>query len=585
MGKSVGLEIHARGVRAVEATGRGKKVRITRFMERELTPRGGAPDPEELQVALEEIFKGGKFPRNNVVGSLEANETVVREIPVPFRSDDQIRKVIKYEAEHHLHNCDADDVIVQYTRVGESPDGTNLLVFAARKDVLGRRIDSAREAGVEFLAVDLDALAFFVSVRAAGLLEEHPNCVLLNISYRSTEMVFVVDGDVRALRSVRMGIDSISQGLARDMDIDLPEADHKLQEIVAEEEASGDLLLPVHESMRPETEKSHAELERDLFHQKRDEFVARLKREYVRSSAALHGSGAPQVVILTGPGLRVTGLVELLRGKLSLPIETFHPSQAFDCKLNGTSAEEFDADSAVALGLALKGLGNDPVGLDFRQENLKVANKFELLKNAMAVTVTLLFVGLMVTAFFMVYKKKSLSERRYDPLVTSAYIAFSEVVGKYNALPENIVAERDRVDPSIVERDGERYFAINRFTGELRTMRRKLERFVGDTKGLPKIKSALKTWNQMFQAIADTHEEIGFIDLEHLEIKQDSATLTIIVPSAAAAERLHEPLLALPVLKDMEIEGYYATPVSGTSYFRARLAFRPKKKRRGRDRR
>ena len=128
MGKSVGLEIHARGVRAVEVTGTGKKMRVQRYIDTMLVSRGGYPDPEELQDALNAIFKGAKFSTNHVVISLPADEAVVREIPVPFKSDDQIRKVIKYEAEHHLHDCDADDVIVQYTRIGESGDGVNRLL-------------------------------------------------------------------------------------------------------------------------------------------------------------------------------------------------------------------------------------------------------------------------------------------------------------------------------------------------------------------------------------------------------------------------------------------------------------------------
>ena len=579
MGKAVGLEIHARGVRAVEVSGRGAKSRITRYLERDLTPRGGQPDPEELQAALEEIFKSGKFARNNVVGSFEANETVVREIPVPFKADDQIRKVIKYEAEHHLHNCDADDVVVQYTRVGEAAEGTNLLVFAARKDALSRRIEQGRAAGVEFLAVDLDAVSFLDAARAAGLFKEQPNCVLANISNRSTDLIFVVDGEMRALRSVRMGVDSISQGLARDMDIDDAEASSKLAEISAEEEADGDLLLPVSRSSesRPETEKSHAELERDLFVQKRDEFVARLKREYVRSSAALRGSSAPQVMYVSGPGLKVPGLLDMVSERIGVPLEAFRPSQSFDCKLNGTEPADFDAGAAVAVGLALKGIGYDPLGLDFRQEELKVANKFELLKNTLAVTVTLLFVALMATAFSLVYKKNTISRELYDPMVTNAYMSFLEVSQKYNALGEQLVPEREQVDAQYVERNGERYLAINRFVSKLRNMRGRLQRIVGDDKGLPQINSALKTWDKMFKVIGDLHEEIDYIDFEKIEIRQKSITMMIVVPSAAAAERLEAPLTKL--FPDYDLEGYYTTPVTGTELVRARLAWKPSKKR------
>ena len=581
MAKSVGLDIHARGVRAVELTGRGKAAKVTRYFERDLTPRGAAPDPEELRDALAEIF--GKLSKHHVVLNLEAHETVVREIPVPFKADDQIRKVVKYEAEHHLHDCDADDVIVQYTRVGESGDGTNLLVFAARKDDISRRIGHARDAGVEPLMMDLDALATWNAVRVAGLLEETPHCALFHIGHRATGMVFVLDGDVRALRSVRLGVDSIAHGLARDMDIDFAEADSKLHELV-EAEDGGDLFLPAAETPgKAETEKSHAELERDLFVQKRDELVARLKREYVRSAAALRGAGQPERILVTGPGLLVPGLLDLLGQRLGVAVEAFRPSQAFSCKLNGTSPEAFDAGATVALGLALKGGGQDPLGVDFRQEELKVANKFELLKNSLAVTVTLLFVGLLAFSFYCVIKKKQLQDDRFESMLTSAYTSFSDICTKYNGLGETIVPTRDQVHANLVEsQEGERAQAISRFVRRLGIMRRKLNDYVGsgddDGAGLPAITSALVTWNAVFSVLKDNHEALRFIDFEKIDIRQEGIRLTMIVFDASSAEKLERLLEEkVPVLKEMERERWSADDVRGTDYKRVTLSWKGKR--------
>ena len=584
MGKSVGLEIHTRGVRAVEVTGTGKKMRVQRYVEMQLVPRGGAPDPEELQDALNAIFKGSKFSKNHVVASLPADEAVVREIPVPFKADDQIRKVIKYEAEHHLHDCDADDVIVQYARIGESAEGATLLVFAVRKDDISRRIEYARGSGVEPLAMDLDAAALFTAVKASGALEETPSCVLLNIQHRATELVFVQDGEVRGLRSVRLGIDSITQGLARDMDIDFAEADHKLGELSGDGEEL-DLLVPAADAeTKRETEKSHAELEQDLFTQKRDDFVARLRREYVRSSAALRGGPRPERILATGPGLKVKGLIELLGQRLDITIDAFRPSECFPTKLNGEAASDFETDSAVVLGLALKGLGNDPLRLDFRQEELKVANKFELLKSTLAVTVALAFFALILLSFFFAYKRQSLLEPRYDDLELQAYKSFSQVTGKYNELGGTLVTARERVDPGQVEMDGPRPEAIKRFVRRLKRMRTKLTRWVGDDKGLPPITSALKMWNEIFGVIAKLHKELEYIDFQRIIIKQDKVEIAIIVPSVAAVERLEEPISSLEVMRGMKFdEDYSIQPVPDTNKQRATLEWnRPRGKARGR---
>lgn len=572
MARSVGLDIHERGVRAVEVLGRGKKFRVTRYLERAVTPRGGAPDPEELRAALVDIFRSGHFSKHHVISSVEANDTIVREIPVPFRADDQIRKVIKYEAEHHLHDCDADDVIVQYAKVGESGEGTNLLVFAVRKDVISRRIEYARSIGIEPLAMDLDALAFYGAAKAAGLIDESPTCVLLDIGHRAAGMVFVVDGAVRALRSVRLGVDAIAQGMARDMEIDIGEAGEKVKELSGEEQ--GDLLVPVHaDESKPESRKGQEELERDLFHQKRDEFAARLKREYVRSVAALRGAPQPARVVVTGPGIAVPGLLELLGHRLGIPVEPFRPSQVFPGKYDG-HAEQFDAGGAVALGLALKGIGQDPLGIDFRQEELKVANKFELLKSSLAVTVTLLFFGLLAFSAHCVFKMRQLQNERFGSVTDSAYKHFADVAGKYNDLGD-LIEPRHKVQIDQVENGGPPPETVRRFLVSLDRMKRNLQTIVGDAKGLPPITSALGVWNNIFGAVSQVHAQIEYIDFESVTITQKMVTLVMVMPTVEAGVQLEEPLKKLPFLKDMELEGWRAQPIANTSF--QRIAFNFKK--------
>ena len=586
MSKSVGLEIHPRGVRAVEVTGKGKSFRILRYIERAVTPRGGQPDPEELAVALDEVFRGAKFSKNNVVASLPADETVVREIPVPFKSDDQIRKVIKYEVEHHLHDCDADDVVVQYTHVGESAEESNLLVFAARKVDISRRIEYCRGAGVEPLTMDLDATAFFLAVRATGALDETPSVVLLKIGHKSTELVFVQEGELRALRSVRMGVDSIASGLARDMDIEIAEADSKLAGMTGGGGDALDLLLPTADpDEKRETEKSHAELERDLFQTKRNDFIVRLRREYVRSSAVVRGT-RPTRIIATGAGLRIDGLVDMLSNRIGLDIEPFQPSQAFPCKLGGTPAEEFDAHAAVCVGLSLKGQGDDPLGLDFRQEELQVANKFELLKTTLAVTVTLVFLALMAGSSFFVYKQRTLMSLRFKDLEVKAYQNFDTVTREYNKLSDDIVSGRDKVQANDVARAGEHPKAIKRYVSRLRRMKSKLTRFMGNEEGIQPIISALLRWNEIFGAIHEMHEELGYIDFERIEIKQTQVVIRVVVPTVAAIEALKDPISNLPSMSGMEFDDKYSIqPVAGTDRQVATLKWDlPKKKRRRRGR-
>ncbi len=590
MSKSVGLEIHARGVRAVELVGSGKKIKVQRYVERAVAQRGGQPDPEELKDALNEIFRGGRFAKNAVIGCVDAHDTVTREIPVPFKANDQIRKVIKYEVEHHLHDCDADDVIVQYVKVGETAEGANLLVFAAKKEDIRRRIEACRSGGIELLAIDLDELGVLHAIEYAGLFEETPNCVVISIGQRSTELLFVEDGSLRAVRSVRMGIDSIAHGLARDMDIELTEADAKLLEI-SSGKSEGDLIIPADGGLddRVDTEKSHAELEMDLFRQKRDEFVARLKREFVRSSAALRGGGDVERIIMTGPGLRVPGLLDMLSARLGKPIEVFRPGDHFAGKIgsgkNGDDENlraDFDSSSALVLGLALKGLGHDSLGLDFRQEDLKVANKFELLKNALAVAVTLVFLALMAASFLFVYEKSTLRRDIYARIQTDAYKEFNMVCDGFAKLGDGLVPERLRVAAKDIEDQKPAYETLERYNRTLRRMQRHLESKVGG-QGLEPIQSALSRWNAIMGAVQKHHKDIQYIDFDGLEVKQRSARVSIIVRDATAAGTIERAISELPEMEGLKPEGGWSwRPIKDSQYGKVTMSWRLEKKRKRR---
>ncbi|MEE8104723.1 MAG: pilus assembly protein PilM [Planctomycetota bacterium] len=582
MSKAVGLEIHSRGIRAIEVAGRGRSLKIVRYADVPLHPRGGAPDPDELREALRDLFKG-KFSKGHVVVAIEANETVVREIPVPFSSDDQIRKVVKYEAEHHLHDCDADDVIVQYTKVRASEEGTDLLVFAARKEEISRRIEYARGAGVEPLAMDLDAIAFYTAASAAGVLEDAPHCVLLNISHRSTEIVVVEDGRVRALRSVRMGVDSITNALARDMDLEFSDADERMKALTVEN-PTDTLFVGAGEDSdeKRETEKSHAELERDLFRQKRDELTSRLKREFVRSTAVLRTR--PESVLVCGAGLQVAELLEQLGNKLGLPVEPFHPSEHFTCKVGEEHRAALDAGGVVPLGLALKLSGHDPLGLDFRREDLQVANKFELMKGTMALTVSLLFIMLMATSFYFIRKKDQLRNERFRPIMTSAYQAFESVAKAYNkANIKNRRGKHDVVNPPKIELPpgAEEALALKRYISELRRMDRNLKNQFGSGESAASpIRSAVGIMNDVMRVIRDNHKEIRYIDFKYIEIRQEMIRLKVVVSDAAGLGVLKKKLQELEPFKSMTLGATQLSNAAGTGHSETQLEFSKKKGRR-----
>src|SRR5688572_9420743 len=119
MARAVGLGIGTRTVKVVELSGSAKAFRIQRLAVREVPahpPEGTVPaawDADEaLAGVVREVFDSLQLPREDVCASFDSGSTIFREITVPFLETEQIRKVVRFEAENHLHSHSVDEVVV-----------------------------------------------------------------------------------------------------------------------------------------------------------------------------------------------------------------------------------------------------------------------------------------------------------------------------------------------------------------------------------------------------------------------------------------------------------------------------------------
>jgi hypothetical protein len=165
----------------------------------------------------------------------------------------------------------------------------------------------------------------------------------------------------------------------------------------------------------------------------------------------------------------------------------------------------------AALGLALKGLGFDPLGMDFRQEEFQYQRKFDAIKNTLFVSAQLVIVALLAIALHF-YLRKTDAERDRK-----------SVLNHQQALYENVSEER-LTDPAL---------AYPRLVQKAR----QYEGIVGD---LPLRASAREAWRDLFGALDSLQRRYGnqklgdaelFVSLESVDLQQStipgSETLTM----------------------------------------------------------
>jgi type IV pilus assembly protein PilM len=521
MAKAIGLDVGSRSAKIVEIDGSPKKYTVTHFAECELSEDARMEGPAAIAEELSEFLKTRKISRDGVTTALPANAVTIREITVPFKNEEQIRKVVKFEAEAHLHATAIEDVVIDFLPISETEEGTRLVIFAAPKLEIGDRLALLKMADVDPRAIDLDVIALFNAVVAAELAKDDQNIVVADIGAQSTKLLLIKDGKLRSVRSLRTGTNSITRCLEADLDVPFEDAEGR-QALTSSE--SDDLMVPAAEVEEPrdlpETRKSADRLEQDMVVDRQHEFLEKISRELGRSLAALSASSKLDAFYVTGGGSRSPEIISELSRRFDVTAEPLDLLGGIPNNIADEDRDQANASGAVALGLALKQLGAETVDVDFRQEEFAFARKFEIVKLALAVGVT--FVFIMVFLYFLFLqrdvKHKELQHGRLyegwaQGLFTKCYKNYEGILGEEAAVKHQ-------------PRSAGEFKHIRSFRQSLDGIQNELVNELGVNPDIPEIRSCIRVARDFFthiQKVRDT--KIGYLLIRQLNVTQKAISV------------------------------------------------------------
>ncbi len=383
MARATGLQVTETWVRIVEVEGTADKFRVVGQASQPIEADAeGARTPEALTAAVKACFKAAKAGRERVILGLSSSRAVIREIQIPFTSAEQIRKVIKFEFESHLPTGGIDDYIVDFHKVSESGPRSRVLAFAIPKAGLRETLQAIARAGVEPAQVDLDAPALFGAAQPpeAATAEATTNELLLDVDETSTTMVVCSATNLRLVRSLRLGAESLGRQLAADLATDGASAKVEAREALAPSAAFGTAGQA----------GSSLELKADIVSDRRQEFTRRLISEVRRSLTSVQLEGRLASIRVAGELSSSPELLCEFERQFEVPV------QALDvfARSENRIAPEAARASATALGLALKGVEHDPLRLDFRREEFQFAHRFDRVRVPLSIAAGLALVCL-----------------------------------------------------------------------------------------------------------------------------------------------------------------------------------------------
>jgi len=340
-----GLDIEAGSIAATEVTGSNGATSVARSAIHPLEPgafrEGEVLDGDLLAAALKSLFAENKLPKRVRLG-VANQRVVVRTLRIPaIENPAEMDAAVRFQAQEQLP-MPLDQAVIEHQVVGGVPaeEGAapqvDVVVVAARRDMVSSFVEPLRRAGLQPVGVDLSAFAMIRALADAGMPNggqpgERPSDAVLYCNVGDVTNLAVARGrSCLFTRVSHTGLESISERLASTRGLSAEHASQWLSYVGLErpvEQLEGD----------PETV---AEARTAL-----EEGLAALLDE-MRLSLDYYGAQESALpvsrIVISGQGSAIPGLVALMEERLGAAIAVARPA----------GLEGFDEASAARLTLS-----------------------------------------------------------------------------------------------------------------------------------------------------------------------------------------------------------------------------------------
>jgi type IV pilus assembly protein PilM len=342
----VGLDIGSSSVKAVELSRRG------RSKEFELTHLGVAPMPAEAIVqgaflnssaiveGIREAIEKAKIRTKNVAAAVCGHSVIVKKVSLPAMSREELDEQIRWEAEQYIP-FDVNEVNLdfQILNSGAGEGQMEVLLVAAKKDLVDDYVQVIREAGLVPAAIDVAAFAVENAFEANYEVRPGEVVALVNIGAQVVNINIISNGAPAFTRDITTAGNQYTEEIQKALSISFEEAERiKLggrrsqdsQEVVPQE---------VEQAMRSVTETVIGEISRSL-----DFF------------AATSADSRIERIVLCGGGASVAGLQAAFQERSGAKVEIMDPLARMlpSSRFEADYLDEVAPALGVGVGLALR---------------------------------------------------------------------------------------------------------------------------------------------------------------------------------------------------------------------------------------
>jgi type IV pilus assembly protein PilM len=342
----VGLDIGSSSVKAVELSrrGRSKEFELTHLgvasMPAEAIVQGAFLNSSAIVEGIREAIEKAKIRTKNVAAAVSGHSVIVKKVSLPAMTRDELDEQIRWEAEQYIP-FDVNEVNLDFQILngGGGEGQMEVLLVAAKKDLVDDYVQVIREAGLIPVAIDVAAFAVENSFEANYEVRPDEVVALVNIGAQVVNINIISNGAPAFTRDITTAGNQYTEEIQKALSISFEEAERiKLggrktessQEVVPQE---------VEQAMRSVTETVIGEISRSL------DFFSATSADSRIERIVLCGGGASVAGLQAGFQARSGGKVEIMD-----PLARMIPSSRFEAEY----LDEVAPALGVGVGLALR---------------------------------------------------------------------------------------------------------------------------------------------------------------------------------------------------------------------------------------
>lgn len=295
---------------------------------------GEVMDPGLVAEAISAALEQAGIKARGIVTAVGGRDVIIKKIQIERVKEDQARELMRWEAEQHVP-FDMESVELDFQVLDPDGEGLemNVLLVAAKRDLIENKVRLLSDAGLGAAVVDVDAFALHNAFEVNYPDAMHGVVGLINIGHEVTTINVLDDGVPILTRDLPLGTRRLREDLQKDRGLSAEQASALLQGFDQPPE-----LASIVES-------------------RGEEIAVGVERAAAYLAQSSRSAARLRAVYTCGGGSRIPGITQVLANRLRLPVQQASPLanlKVRDGALESLVTDEVAPLLMLPIGLALR---------------------------------------------------------------------------------------------------------------------------------------------------------------------------------------------------------------------------------------